>query len=175
MRILIIGFIAFSLWSSLSTYIYVCKIKGLCSEPATMQISTVNHKDFIAGDTIRKPTVREQTVFPKDLITYFAFDKSELNSNAETDKYFNESNAYLDQNSKALLSITGYTDATGTDEYNQALGYRRAQTMQHYFESKGIHANKIILESRGEKDPEDDNNTASGRANNRRTVITIKK
>jgi outer membrane protein OmpA-like peptidoglycan-associated protein len=47
--------------------------------------------------------------------------------------------------------------------------------MQHYFERKGILSNKIIIESRGEKDPADDNNTSAGRANNRRTVITIKK
>jgi OOP family OmpA-OmpF porin len=109
------------------------------------------------------------------MITYFAFDKSDFISNTETDKYFDESNAYLDQNSKAMLSITGYTDAIGTEIYNQALGYRRAQSMQHYFERKGILSNKIIIESRGEKDPADDNNTSAGRANNRRTVITIKK
>jgi OOP family OmpA-OmpF porin len=109
------------------------------------------------------------------MITYFAFDKSDFNSNAESDKYIDKSNTYLDQNSQAMLSITGYTDAIGTDIYNQALGYRRAQSMQHYFESKGILANKIIIESKGEKEPADDNNTATGRANNRRTVITIKK
>jgi flagellar motor protein MotB len=35
-------------------------------------------------------------------------------------------------------------------------------------------ASKIIIESRGEKEPADDNNTDSGRAKNRRTVLTIK-
>ena len=175
MKILIIGFLAFVTWSALSTYIYVCKIKGLCYEPITMQIGAVNHKDVITGDTIRKPLVREQAVIPKDLIIYFAFDKSEFNSDAETDKYFDESNAYLDQNLQARLSITGYTDAIGSNEYNKALGYRRAQSMQHYFESKGMLANKIIIESKGEKEPADDNNTTAGRANNRRTLITLKK
>ena len=110
---------------------------------------TVNHKDVIAGDTLRKPLVQEQAVIPENLIIYFAFDKSEFNSDAETDKYFDESNAYLNQNSQARLSITGHTDAIGSDEYNQALGYRRAQSVQHYFESKGMPANKIIIESRG--------------------------
>ena len=141
MRILIIGFLAFTTWSAISTYIYVCKIRGLCYEPIAMQIGTVNHKDVIAGDTLRKPLVREQAIIPKDLIIYFAFDKSEFNSNAKTEKYFDESNAYLDHNSQARLSIIGHTDAIGSDEYNQALGYRRAQSMQHYFESKGMLAN----------------------------------
>jgi len=175
MKILLIGFLVFSSWSSLSTYIYVCKIKGLCDEPKTIQIDTVTYKDVIAVDTLRKPIMREQAVIPKDLIIYFAFDKSEFNADAETDNYFDESNAYLEQNLQARLSITGHTDAIGTNEYNQALGYRRAQSMQHYFESKGMPANKIIIESKGEKEPADDNNTNAGRTNNRRTVITIKK
>jgi len=175
MKILIIGFLAFSSWSTLSTYIYVCKIKGLCGEPITMQIGAVNQNDVIAGDTIRKPLVREEAVIPENLTIYFAFDKSEFNSDAGTDKYFDESKTYLDQNSQARLSITGHTDAIGSNEYNQALGYRRAQSMQHYFESKGMPANKIIIESRGEKEPADDNNITAGRANNRRTEITIKK
>jgi OOP family OmpA-OmpF porin len=73
-----------------------------------------------------------------------------------------------------MLSITGHTDAIGSDEYNQALGYRRAKSVQHYFESKGIPANKIIIESKGEKEPADNNSSVTGRANNRRTIITIK-
>jgi OOP family OmpA-OmpF porin len=175
MKILIIGFLALSSWSALSAYIYVCKIKGLCNEPTTVQIDTVNQKDTIAGDTLSMPLVQEETVIPKDQIIYFAFDRSEFNSDAATDKYFDESNAYLDQNSRARLNITGHTDAIGSDAYNQALGYRRAQSVQHYFESKGMPANKIIIESEGEKEPADDNNTTAGRANNRRTAITIKK
>ena len=173
MKILIIGFLALSGWAALSTYIYVCKIKGLCHEPVTVQIGEDNNKDIIANDTLQKPLVREQAVVPKDLIIYFAFDKSEFSSNAVTDKYYNESTAYLDQNSQARLSITGHTDAIGSDAYNQALGYRRAQNVQHYFEIKGIPLKNSIIESKGEKEPPDDNNTAAGRANNRRTVVTI--
>ena len=175
MKILIIGFLAFSGWSALSTYIYVCKIKGLCYEPTTMQIGAVSHHDVIAGDTLREPVMQKQAIIPENIVTYFAFDKSEFNADAKTNKFFDESNTYLNQNTQAMLSITGYTDAIGTDEYNQALGYRRAQSMQHYFESKGILANKIIINSKGENEPASNNNTPEGRANNRRSVITIKK
>ena len=175
MKILIIGLLLFLSWSALSTYLYVCKIKGLCVEPVTVQIGEINHNDVMAGDTLDKPLVREQAVVPEDLTIYFAFDKSDFSANAVADKYYDESNAYLDQNLQARLSITGHTDAIGSDEYNKALGYRRAQRMQHYFESKGMPANKIIIESKGEKEPADDNNTTAGRANNRRAIITIKK
>jgi outer membrane protein OmpA-like peptidoglycan-associated protein len=175
MKILIIGFLAFFGWSVLSYHLYVCEIKGLCNEPEPVQIEMVNNKDTIAGDALRKPLAAEEAVLPGSLIIHFAFDRSEFNSDAEIDKYFDKSNTYLNQNSQARLSITGHTDAIGSDEYNQVLGYRRAQIVQRYFESKGISANKIIMESKGEKVPSDDNNTATGRTKNRRTVITIKK
>jgi peptidoglycan-associated lipoprotein len=174
MKILIVGFLVFFGWSALSTHLYVCKIKGLCNETITMQTEMAGNSSVIVGDTLRKSLVQEQTVIPENLVIYFAFDKSEFDSDAVTDKYFDKSNAYLAENSQARLSITGYTDAIGSDEYNQALGYRRAQSLQKYFEGKGIPADKVKIESRGEKDPAENNTTPAGRANNRRTVITIK-
>lgn len=170
MKILIVGFLAFSGWSALSTYYYVCKIKGLCKEPIPVQIDT----HVIADDSLNKPKVLEQFEYPKDINIYFAFDKSEFNADANTDQFFNKSKNYLDQNLKASISVTGHTDAVGTDEYNQALGYHRAQAVQHYFESRGMLANRIVIESMGEEQPTDDNNTAAGRATNRRAAITIK-
>lgn len=171
MKILIIGFLTFFGWSALSTHLYVCYIKGLCDDPAAMQIS---NKEEVPADTSEKPLVSAESAFPGTLSIYFAFDKSEFISDAKTDIYFDKSNTYLNQNSQARLSITGHTDAIGSDEYNQALGYRRAQTLQNYFENKGIPGDKVIIESKGENEPEADNNTSAGRANNRRTVITIK-
>jgi outer membrane protein OmpA-like peptidoglycan-associated protein len=174
MKFLIIGFLVLFGWSALSYHIYVCKIKGLCNEPTATQIEMVSNKDTIAGDTLSKPLAPEKAALPENLSIYFAFDKSEFNSDVVTDRYFDAASAYLNQNSQARLSITGHTDAIGSDEYNQALGYRRAQSVQRYFENKGISAGKIIAESKGEKAPSDDNNTATGRAKNRRTEITIK-
>jgi outer membrane protein OmpA-like peptidoglycan-associated protein len=171
MKILVIGFLAFSGWSAFSTYFYVCKIKELCDDPMALQMDKV----IIADDTLSKSTRQETLEIPKESNIYFAFDKSEFNSDANTNKFFKESMTYLDQNIQTRLSIVGYTDSVGSDEYNQALGFRRAQSIQQYLENKGILINRITIESRGEKEPADDNNTAAGRANNRRTTITIKK
>lgn len=175
MRILVIGFIAFSIWSALSTYVYVCKIKGLCYDSVDMQVAAVSPKSVTSNDTLHKSSAQEAKLIPKGLVIYFAFDKYDLKLNEALDKYFVLSKEYLDQNSQAKLSITGHTDAIGTDEYNQTLGYKRAQSLQYYFLSKGILANKITLYSKGEKNPVDVNTTKSGRANNRRVEITIKK
>lgn len=174
MKFLIIGFLAFFGWSALSTHLYVCKIKGLCDEPITSQTQVTNNKDIIAGSTSGNPSAPEQVASPGKLSIYFAFDKSGFDSDTMTEKYFDKSKAYIDQNSQASINITGYTDAIGSDEYNQALGYRRAQSLQNYFKSKGMQANKVIIESRGEKEPAGENYSSAGRASNRRVVITIK-
>ena len=174
MKILIIGFLALFGWAALATHIYVCNIKGLCYEQVILPDDTTGHKDLIAVDTTLEPGMSKQAVIPDNLLVHFGFDKSDFNSEAVPVKYFEESNAYLVQDSTARLSITGYTDAVGSDEYNQALGYRRAQGLQHYFESRGMSGKKIIIGSKGEKEPVDDNSTKEGRANNRRTAITIK-
>jgi outer membrane protein OmpA-like peptidoglycan-associated protein len=175
MKILLIGFLAFSAWTAFATNIFVCKIKGLCDEPVAVQSEAVSNRVVVAVDTLGKSPLQVQPVIPDKLFTYFAFDKSEFNSDAHSNKYFDDSKAYIDQNLKAKLSITGYTDAIGSDEYNLDLGFRRARSMQNYFEGKGFPADKIIVESKGEKEPADSNSTAAGRANNRRAVITINK
>jgi outer membrane protein OmpA-like peptidoglycan-associated protein len=184
MRILLIGLVAFSIWSVLATNIYVCKILELCDDPETSQnieadlleaIVVDRLKDGFPVDSTDFALVQKQAVAPEDLIVRFAFDKSDIGSVSLSGKYVYESIIYLDQNSQASISITGHTDAVGANSYNMALGVRRAETMQHYFESNGIPPGKIILQSQGEEKPADDNNTAAGRANNRRTVITIKK
>lgn len=174
MKILTIGFLVLLSWSALSTYIYVCKIKGMCNERETIMINTVSIKDGYTADSLPNTLAGEPEKIPENLFIYFAFDKSEFSQNEETNKYVIESNAYMVKYSQARLSITGHTDAIGSDEYNQALGYRRTQSVQHYFESRGIPASKILSESKGEKEPADNNITKDGRAKNRRTVITIK-
>ena len=172
MRILIIGIFSFIAWSTLSTYVYVCNVKGLCDEPVTAIISEVNN-DTIVNETIQEP-LKQQAVVPKDLTIYFEFDNSEFSSSRIAEKYFEESNAYLNQNIQASLEITGHTDAIGTNIYNDTLGYRRAQSIQRYFKTKGMIGNKITILSKGESESADNNNTKDGRANNRRAVITIK-
>jgi len=174
MRILVIGCLVFCGWAALSTWLYVCKIKGLCGEPVTAQTEMVSQTGAVA-DSVKQPEVQPQLVIPDNLVIYFDYNVSDFTPDAALNKFFEESSAYLNQNLQARLQITGYTDSKGTDQYNQELGNKRAQSVQRYFESKGMSSDKILIESKGEKEPASDNNTDAGRAKNRRTVLTIKK
>jgi len=175
MKILIIGLVAFMSWSALTTYLYVCKIKGLCSETEIINTVTNYKSPVLVADTLSDKMMAPPAPFPDDHKIYFEFDRSEFIPDGGLAAYYDLTLAYMYQNLDARLGITGYTDATGSDDYNQALGYRRAAEVQTYFESKGIPAEKIIKGSKGEKDPAETNTSAEGRSKNRRVVITINK
>lgn len=81
---------------------------------------------------------------------------------------------YLDKVEGAVCMITGHTDNTGTPEQNIILGLERANSIKQYLIRNAIPAEKIETASKGQQKPIADNNTTEGRAQNRRTVITIK-
>ena len=87
---------------------------------------------------------------------------------------------YLDTIAKSLsdypellLTITGHTDSDGTDEYNQALSDKRADSVKTYLVNKGIADNKIISVGKGESEPIATNDTKEGKEKNRRVVFTL--
>jgi outer membrane protein OmpA-like peptidoglycan-associated protein len=66
--------------------------------------------------------------------------------------------------------INGYTDSTGSDAYNMGLSQRRADSVASYLKSKGA-TQTFTVKGYGESDPVASNDTADGRAQNRRVVI----
>lgn len=70
--------------------------------------------------------------------------------------------------------IEGHTDNVGNDEYNMDLSQKRAEAVRDYFVSKGISADRLTAQGFGETQPVATNETATGRAANRRTVIKLR-
>ena len=72
------------------------------------------------------------------------------------------------------VTVAGYTDSKGTDEYNQSLSERRAKIVYDYLTSHGIDASRLEGPiGHGEADPVDSNDTDAGRARNRRTELQV--
>lgn len=69
------------------------------------------------------------------------------------------------------VTIVGYTDDMGPAEYNLDLSKRRAESAKAYFVKKGVDAKKITTKGAGETNFVADNDTAKGRAQNRRIEI----
>jgi OOP family OmpA-OmpF porin len=72
-----------------------------------------------------------------------------------------------------VVIAVGHTDSIGTDAYNQKLSIRRAEAVKAYLQAKGIEANRIYTEGKGESQPVADNKTSAGRAKNRRVEIEV--
>lgn len=68
----------------------------------------------------------------------------------------------------------GHTDSIGSEEYNQRLSVRRADSVRNWLVKNGVPRDKIVVEGRGESDPVASNDTADGRAQNRRVELKIR-
>ena len=83
---------------------------------------------------------------------HFDFDKSTLKPEAQT--ILKRNIQLLKDNPKAQVRIAGYTSASGTDAYNQALSERRANAVQEYLVSEGlISSDRLSMIGYGEKSP----------------------
>jgi outer membrane protein OmpA-like peptidoglycan-associated protein len=80
--------------------------------------------------------------------------------------------AVKDQGFKSLL-VEGHTDSQGSAKKNDELSQARAESVRQQLASNGIPADKIRAQGLGSSRPVADNNTAEGRANNRRVEIVV--
>ena len=71
------------------------------------------------------------------------------------------------------LSIEGYTDNTGTLEFNQSLSEKRADAVRDFLVAQGLDPNSLSATGFGPADPVADNKTTAGRQKNRRVEIVI--
>jgi len=74
---------------------------------------------------------------------------------------------------KTVVEVAGHTDNVGSDEYNQALSERRANTVAQYLEAHGLRADRVITVGAGETRPVATNDTPEGRQANRRVELTL--
>lgn len=71
------------------------------------------------------------------------------------------------------LNIEGFTDSTGTPQYNQVLSEKRAATVRDYLISQGVPANNAMARGFGQADPVASNATPEGRQLNRRVDLVV--
>ena len=114
---------------------------------------------------------KEVTVVLDERALLFDFDKSNVKPQyygiLQNLKEYIEANDYE-------VTIVGHTDAKGTNEYNMKLGMRRAESVKAKLLEFGVPADRIVgVESRGEEEPVATNDTAEGRAQNRRIEFRL--
>lgn len=110
---------------------------------------------------------------PKLQDIYFDFDK--YNIRADAKETLERNAAWLKKNPNLKIQIEGHCDERGTNEYNLALGDRRAKSTRDYIISLGIAPGKISTISFGEEKPLDPGHNEEAWAKNRRAHFVILK
>jgi peptidoglycan-associated lipoprotein len=103
---------------------------------------------------------------------FFDFDKYDIRP---TDAKMLDANAaWLKSHENMLVLVEGHCDERGTNEYNLALGERRAKATMNYLVAQGVQANRITIISYGEERPVCSEHTEACWAKNRRAHFLIK-
>lgn len=116
-----------------------------------------------------KPPVTPASSPMKDI--YFDFDRYDLSAEARTILRANAE--WLKANSTARVEIEGHCDDRGTNEYNLALGAKRAQSAREYLATLGVAAERLSTISYGEEIPMCTDQTESCWRQNRRARFVI--
>ena len=101
----------------------------------------------------------------------FATNSADINANFYS--VLDQVAATLGEFNQTVIEVAGHTDSTGARAYNMTLSERRAGSVVSYLSGRGIARERMIAVGAGPDHPVDTNETAEGRAQNRRVEITI--
>jgi len=102
------------------------------------------------------------------------FDTDKATLKPESIEILNAAVNTLGEHGTILVEVAGHTDSTASDAYNQALSERRAKVVHAYLVDHGISSDSMTWRGYGESQPIATNDTAEGRAKNRRTELIVK-
>lgn len=175
-----------------------CKPKKVVTDPRTQTATTTETgppqvtmtvpqtttvappEDFVREDP--KPSV---DVLPNDIEeanrlaqsrglirdAFFGYDEAGLSGDAQD--ALRSSADWLRRNPQYNLLVEGHCDERGTEQYNLALGDRRANTVKDYLATLGVEPGRIRTVSYGEERPFDDGHDESAWAKNRRGHLVL--
>jgi peptidoglycan-associated lipoprotein len=136
------------------------------SQPLTVeQLDQGSEEIAVAGSGVSEDMLDEESATALERI-HFAFDRYDLSDEAQAILINNAD--YLKAHADQKVRIEGFCDERGSDEYNLALGERRARAARNYLVSLGIAADRINIISYGEEMPLDPTQTEEAYALNRR-------
>lgn len=110
------------------------------------------------------------------LITFdsgLMFDVDSYDLKSSTRANLTELAQTLNKYEDTEVVIEGHTDSTGSDDYNQTLSERRAQSVSSYLVRQGVNPGRFFTMGYGEEQPVAGNETAAGRQQNRRVEVAI--
>ena len=136
------------------------KAAALAKEMENAQVETITD---VNGLQAIKVTFESGILFPTNGTTLSAAAKNQLATFSTQMKDLQDTD----------ITIYGHTDNTGSASVNERISLQRAQSVASYLESRGIKASRIHSEGKSFNNPVADNDTAEGRAKNRRVEVYV--
>ena len=118
----------------------------------------------------RKPKSASETKVKGLNRIHFDFDRSDIKS--EYRKTMDDNASWLKSNRDVNVTVEGHCDERGTEEYNMALGHRRASSAKSYLTSMGVEGSRLRTVSYGEERPLENCHNESCWWKNRRAEFT---
>ena len=149
---------------------------------AAVAPTAVNYVETKAVETVATPSVFvdegrvkaiEKRLRAKELVLYFDYDQPNTSLSDAQRKDLEDIQYYIAQNPESNISVVGHTDSKGTAAYNAQLSTARANFVTDYLTGQGANAQKFVTQGKGESAPASTNKTMTGRAKNRRVVISL--
>lgn len=180
---LIFGTLVFLLWSSFSSWYYVCKIKGLCLEREPIVLNEMeppvvveepDTKVRVASVDTVAVEIAEPRLAPinrtEDKI-YFLKNSTEFVDEKYVQSFASGLKSAV-EGRQFEVTIVGFTCDLGRENYNLTLGQQRAEAMQAYLKNQNVNPAKFELLSKGESEASAD--SKADRQKDRKVSITIK-
>jgi outer membrane protein OmpA-like peptidoglycan-associated protein len=120
----------------------------------------------------KKDTVKAE--IDADVNAPIMFDLNKTTIKAESLPTLQKAAQLLNSGQETTITIDGFTDATGPEDYNYGLSLLRAKAVKTMLVAMGADAKKIHIKGYGEKHPAATNKTREGRAKNRRATMKLK-
>jgi peptidoglycan-associated lipoprotein len=147
-----------------------CQKKLVDATPEPVVQEEVVEEVVVEEEVVVVPVAKiPDAVMQEDI--YFEFDKSILTSAAQ-DNLMRKAE-WLRENPDTMVTIGGHCDDRGTNEYNLALGDRRAESAKAFLVDLGIDASRLTTISYGEERPVDPRNNEEAWAKNRRDHFEV--
>jgi outer membrane protein OmpA-like peptidoglycan-associated protein len=157
------------------------------AEQATLQAKELAAKDEAARAQAATHALREQllkqlnevlqtTDTPRGLVVNMAdvlFQSGKYDLSSDAQLKLAKLSGIIQAHPGLNLAIEGYTDTTGSADFNLKLSQQRADAVRQFLISQGLSANAITSKGLGDADPAADNDTAAGRQQNRRVEIVV--
>lgn len=145
-------------------------IGGLAGSALDAQARALQQSMTTPGVTVTNTGQTINVNLPEGVL--FAFDSAAVSGPAQNDLYALARNLQSYPNTR--VEVIGHTDSTGAAAYNMDLSQRRANAVAGILRAGGVASNRIAAVGRGMTQPVASNDTAAGRAQNRRVEIVIR-